>query len=103
MISDNINAELRNPYLDSHNGLAGSILKPMFADIDEITRRVETFSLKLRELIDSENTPPVVDAELSEWAQDRLKYIQTNSERIAVNLRRIYQQNVFSMLQTKGY
>ena len=103
MISDNINAELRNPYLDSHNGLAGSILKPMFADIDEITRRVESFSLKLRELIDSGITPPVVDAELSEWAQDRLKYIQTNSERIAVNLRRIYQQNVFSMLQTKGY
>ena len=75
----------------------------MFADIDEITRRVESFSLKLRELIDSGITPPVVDAELSEWAQDRLKYIQTNSERIAVNLRRIYQQNVFSMLQTKGY
>ena len=75
----------------------------MFADIDEITRRVESFSLKLRELIDSKNTPPVVEPELSEWAQDRLEYIQTNSERIAANLRRIYQQNVFSMLQTKGY
>ncbi len=103
MISDNINAELRDPYLDSDRGLAGSTLKPMFADIDEITRRVESFSQKLRELIDSGITPPVVEPELSEWAQDRLEYIQTNSERIAANLRRIYQQNIFPMLRTVGY
>jgi hypothetical protein len=103
MISDTLNAQLREPYVDGHNGIAGSTLKPMFADIDEITRRVEVFCQKLRNLIDSEVTPPVVQPELSPWAQERLEYIHTNSQRIAANLRRIYQQNIFPILRTSGY
>jgi hypothetical protein len=103
MISDTLNAQLREPYVDSQDGIAGSTLKPMFADIDEITRRVEVFCQKLRDLIDSEVAPPVVHPELRQWAQERLKYIHENSVRIAENLRRIYQQNIFSMLRTVGY
>lgn len=102
-ISDHLNAELRQPYSDGLHGLEGQQLKPLFANIDEITSRVEQFSQQLQLLIESTPTPPVIDPGLTEWAQQRLQYIQTNSHRIAINLRRIYQQNVYSMLQTVGY
>ncbi|HEX3148918.1 MAG TPA: hypothetical protein VHR66_12625 [Gemmataceae bacterium] len=102
-IGPQLNADLRQPYSDGQHGLAGKNLKPIFADIDEITRRVETFSANLLSLIESPEKAPVVEPELADWVYERLRFIQTNSGRIAVNLRRIYQQNVFSALRTVGY
>lgn len=102
-ISDALNAELRHPYADRKDGLAGQSLKPLFADIDSITSRVEEFSRQLLALIESHPVPPVVDASLTGWVQQRMQYIHANSHRIGINLRRIYQQNVFSALQTVGY
>ena len=60
------------------------------------------FSRELEVLLAS-GTPPVVDNTLADWASKRLKYIQTNSGRIAVNLRRIYQQGVFKHVETVGF
>jgi hypothetical protein len=102
-ISPQLNADLRHPYTDGHHGLAGQHLKPIFANIDEITQRVEKFSEKLLKLIESPEKIPVVEPELTAWVHQRMQFIQANSERIGINLRRIYQQNVFSMLQTVGY
>jgi hypothetical protein len=102
-ISPQLNADLRQPYSDGHQGLAGQHLKPIFANIDEITQRVEKFSENLLRLIESPERAPVIEPELTDWVHQRLQFIQTNSQRIAINLRRIYQQNVFSMLQTVGY
>lgn len=103
IISDALNAELRHPYADGQAGMAGQILKPLFADIDGVISRVEAFSVKLGALIESRPAPPVVDPALADWTMQRLRYIQTNSHRIGINLRRIYQHNVFSALQSDGY
>ncbi|HEY1187873.1 MAG TPA: ferritin-like domain-containing protein [Gemmata sp.] len=102
-ISPQLGADLRQPYSDGPHGLAGRNLKPQFANIDEITRRVEALSENLRALIESHEKAPVVEPELADWVQQRMQYIQANAQRIAINLRRIYQQNVFSGFQTVGY
>ena len=103
IVSDGLNSELRNPYVDGQNGMAGQTLKPIFADIDYVITRVEVFSQRLLGLINSGTRPPVVDPALADWVMQRMQYIQVNSHRIAINLRRIYQQNVFSALQSDGY
>ena len=103
IVSDALNSELRSPYVDGQNGMAGQTLKPIFADIDYVITRVEVFSQRLLGLINSGTRPPVVDPALADWVMQRMQYIQVNSHRIAINLRRIYQQNVFSALQSDGY
>lgn len=102
-ISSALQADLLDPYVDREEvGMAGERLKDVFGDIDLITDRVERLGRRLEDLSQVEN-PPVIDVELAGWAHQRLGYIASNVNRIAVNLRRIYQQGIYSALQAGGY
>ncbi len=103
-ISAELAPALLEPYTDSPApGMAGQTLKPIFADIDGIIARMESFSNRLGLFLKNADPLPAVDRQLEGWASARLRFIHSNSKRIAVNLRRIYQQNIYSVFQAGGY
>jgi hypothetical protein len=110
IISPDIEDLLKNPYCPNtgsadepvDDGFAGSQLKPELANIDSMIARFSHFNEAFGQVVDCGDLP-VADPDLQDWAQSRLEYIHANAKRIEVNMRRIYQQGVYSALQSEGY
>jgi hypothetical protein len=83
-------------------GFAGSQLKPDLVNIDSMIERFTEFNQRLEAVIKGPELT-VISPELTGWAKERIEYIHANSSRIEVNMRRIYQQGVFSALKSDSY
>lgn len=102
-LSRQFNESLRHPFDDNGN------LLPVFGDIERILANTESFNERLRKLsvrlaeLIASGASPLADPALENWARERLEYIQSNADRISVNLRRIYQQGIYKALDGNGY
>jgi hypothetical protein len=109
-VSEEISQLLTHPYCPGTDGnelavaagFAGSQLKPQLANIDSMIERFNHFNHRLGDVAAAANLS-VISPQLADWAQERVEYIQGNSSRIEVNMRRIYQQGVFSALKSDSY
>jgi hypothetical protein len=110
IVSSEVDAFVTQPYCPNTGsadapvdaGFAGSQLKPDLVNIDSMIERFTEFNQRLEAVIKGPELT-VISPELTGWAKERIEYIHANSSRIEVNMRRIYQQGVFSALKSDSY
>ncbi|WP_298769802.1 ferritin-like domain-containing protein [uncultured Shewanella sp.] len=95
-ISQEVRALLVEPYCEPISSNSEVALKPDIGDINKLLERFNLFNQGLAsvDLKDEDVANPL----LISWARERLDYIKTNAQRIQVNLSRITQVGIYSLL-----